>query len=206
MPTTELHNIFSRARLDDRQVTELIGICRGLTADGVVNAAEAEFLQTWLVANAGITDNPVVCNLLQRISAMLKDSVLGEEESKELSETLSRFTGGKLELGELLKSCTLPLDDPPPELVFPGSHFCFTGTFAFGPRKDCEAAVERLGGVSGSLTLKTNYLVIGAYATESWSQSSYGRKIERAVEMKSDGCPIEIIGEAHWAEYVRSTA
>lgn len=204
MPTDEMHSVFNKARLDDRQVTELVGLCRGLIADGAVSDGEAKLLQTWLAANAGVTGNPVVCNLLKRISAMLKDGHLDDDEAVELYETLSKFTGGKLELGEVLKSTELPFDEPLPDLKFVGSRYCFTGTFAFGPRKDCDAAVERLGGIPCSLTLKTNYLVVGQYATESWIQSTYGRKIERAVEMKSEGHLIAIVGEAHWVQYLRS--
>ncbi len=205
MPETALHNVFSRARLDDRQISELIGICRGISADNDVNDAEAAYLRTWLAAHSEITHNPVVANLLQHISALLKHDVLGPDERKELAETLAHFTGDKVELGEVLKSNSLPLDVPAPDLEFPGSLFCFTGTFAFGTRKDCESAVERLGGVTGSLTQKTAYLVVGVYATDSWMQSTYGRKIERALEFKSAGSPLAIVGESHWAKFVTRT-
>jgi len=198
MSDEALHNVFSRARLDDRQINELIGICRGVAADDVVNAQEASFLQSWLAGHAAVTANPVVCNLLQHISVHLRDGALNQEERKELAETLARFTGEKVELGEVLKATTLPLDSPPPEVTFPGSQFCFTGTFAYGTRRDCEQAVEKLGGRAGSLTQKTNYLVVGVYATDSWMHSSYGQKIEHALQMKTKGVPIAIIGESHW--------
>jgi len=200
--TTELHRVFSRARLDDRLVNELIGLSHGIIADGAVNQREAEYLQKWLVANVGVSDNPIVANLLHRVNDMLRDCVLDPEESAELLETLRRFSGGDFELGELLKSTSLPLDSPPPEISFDQTKFCFTGTFAFGSRRDCEDAVERLGASAGSLAMKTDYLVVGTYATESWIHSSYGRKIERAVEMKQEGSPISIVGEPHWLEYV----
>ncbi len=200
--TTELHRIFSRARLDDRQVNELLGLAHGIIADGVVTQQEAEYLQKWLVANAGVSNNPVVANLLQRVNQMLSDRILDAEESRELLETLTKFSGGDFELGEVLKSSSLPLDEPPPEILFDQTRFCFTGTFAFGSRRECEDAVEKRGASAGSLTLKTDYLVIGTYATESWIHSSYGRKIERAAEMKEEGVPISIIGEAHWVEHL----
>jgi NAD-dependent DNA ligase len=201
--SNEMHNIFGHLRLDDRQEAELIGVSRGLIADGVVNELEAEFLEKWLVATAGITGNPIIGNLLRRVKAMLVDRALDADETRDLFETLERFTGGAPELGEVLKSTTLPLDDPPPEIHFNSARFCVTGTFAFGPRRECEAAIQRLGGICGSLTLKTNYLVVGIYATESWSHSAYGRKIEKAVEMKQGGHLIGIVGEQHWIKYVR---
>ena len=199
----DLHRIYGKARLNDRQINELIGLAHGLIADGEVNQAEAEYLQKWLVANRDVSDNPITANLLCRGNALLGDWILGNEESTELFETLQKFSGGNFELGEVLKSCELPLDDPPPPITCPSKNFCFTGTFAFGTRKDCEAAVEKLGGKCGSLTQRTNFLVIGVYATGSWKHSSYGLKIENAVKMKQDGVPIAIIGETHWVDAIR---
>jgi NAD-dependent DNA ligase len=205
MPS-ELHSIFSRARLDDRQINELIGLARGLIADGTVNQAEAEYLQKWLAANIGVTGNPVIGNLYHRVNEMLADNRLDADESKELCETLTKFSGGDFELGEVLKSSTLPLDEPPPDVLFENKRFCFTGTFAYGCRKDCEIAVEQLGAEAGSLTQKTNYLVIGIYATESWMHSTFGRKIERAAEMRGEGLPISLIGEQHWVSALKQFA
>jgi NAD-dependent DNA ligase len=202
--TDELHRIYGKARLNDRQINELIGLAHGLIADGNVNKSEAEYLQKWLVANREVSDNPITANLLCRVNAMLADGILDTEESQELFDTLQKFSGGDFELGEVLKSCALPLDEPPPQVICPQKTFCFTGTFAFGTRKDCEAAVEKLGGRCGSLTRKTNFLVVGIYTTDSWKHSSYGLKIENAVNMKREGVPICIVSEIHWVDSVRA--
>jgi NAD-dependent DNA ligase len=101
-----------------------------------------------------------------------------------------------------LKATSLPLDVPAPEIRFEDTDFCFTGTFAYGCRDDCDRVVENLGGRCGSLTLKTDFLVIGIYATGSWIHSPYGRKIERAVEMKEAGDSIRIVGEQHWSKSI----
>lgn len=196
--SSAIQRMFNRARIDDRQVNELIGLAHGLIADGKVSQAEAEHLQKWLTANAAVRENPVVLTLLRRVDEMLHDNFLDEDESRELLETLTSFTGGDLELGEVLKSTSLPLDAPPPPIDFYDTRFCFTGTFAFGSRRDCEGAVKELGATAGSLTLGTDYLVIGVYATDSWAHSSYGRKIEKAVQMRDDGRPVAIVGEQHW--------
>lgn len=197
---SKLHTIFNRARIDDRQINELLGISQGLIADGVLNQKEVEFLQKWLVARQASSSNPVVGNLLQRVTDMLSDGVIDDSERKELFETLERFSGGDFELGELQKSTSLPLDQPQPPISFPDQTFCFTGTFAFGGRKACEAAIAERAGRCGSVTRRTDYLVIGVYATDSWAHSSYGRKIEKAVGLRSAGAPLKIIGEDHWVE------
>lgn len=193
-----LHTAYGRARLDDRQVNELIGLAHGIIADGRTNQAEAEYLQKWLAANGHVTENPLITTLLQRVSIYLKDGILDATESEELFETLKAFTGGEFELGEAQKATTLPLCNPPPHIQYFAKRFCFTGTFAFGQRKECEEAVLDRGGSVGGISRKTDYLVIGMYATDSWAHSAYGRKIEEAVGLRSAGHPVRIIGEQHW--------
>jgi hypothetical protein len=34
------------------------------------------------------------------------------------------------------------------------------------------------------------------------AQSTFGRKIEKAAEMRSQGLPIAIVGERNWVEYI----
>src|SRR6266487_604227 len=162
----EFYNRVGGDRITSRQIDELIGIARGLVADGQINQPEVEFLQKWLAANAIISDQPVIRVLYRRVNQMLADNVLDEEEKIELLDTLNSFSSRDFELGEVLKSSSLPLCDPPPQLTFIDQRYCFTGTFNFGQRKECEAAVERLGALAGSLTQKTNVSVVGIYATD----------------------------------------
>lgn len=197
---SQLHVLFNRRSIIDRQVEELIGLARGIVADGVVHPAEAEMLFRWLSANRAVADNGVIAKLYDRLDDVMADGFLDAEEASSLLDTLSNFCGSWSERGELMKATTLPLDVPPPVIDFVGQSFCFTGTFAFGQRKHCEAATASRGGICGTLTRSTNYLVIGSYATDSWAHSAYGRKIEKAMEMKRKQAPIKIVGEAAWAE------
>jgi hypothetical protein len=87
----ELHRIYGRARLDDRQINELIGLAHGLIADGEVNPKEADYLHKWLVSNCDVRDNPVTANLYRRVREMFADGVIDAEECKEPFETLKSF-------------------------------------------------------------------------------------------------------------------
>lgn len=198
----KFYNQVGGDRIASRQIDELIGIARGISADGVLNQAEADFLQKWLAANYTISDQPVIRTLYSRVSEMLSDGFLDPEESADLLETLNRFSNLDFELGEVLKSTSLPLCEPQPNLVFEGNLYCFTGTFNYGQRKHCEEAVVLRGGACGSLTRKTNVLVIGMYATESWKHSSFGNKIMKACEMRDDRLPISIVSEQHWVKHL----
>jgi NAD-dependent DNA ligase len=189
-------------RINSRQIDELIGIARGLAADGSLNQGEVEFLQKWLAANLDISDMPVTRVLYQRVNEILADGIADQDECSELLDTLERFSSGNFELGEVLKATTLPLCDPAPKLSFLGVSYCFTGTFNFGQRKFCEQAVLERGGNCGSLRKSTDVLVIGAYATSSWKHSSFGNKIVQACEWRDAGMPISIVSEKHWLSYL----
>lgn len=204
MPDNELLNVFNRERIDDRQVAEVIGIAHGIIADGKVNQTEVEYLQKWLASRVHITGNPVVRLLHDRVQAIMADGIVDDDEARDLMDTLVAFAGGDFEMGEPGKASSLPLCNPAPKMQFYGAPICFTGTFGFGSRKDCESAALALGAEPGNLTSKTRYLVIGTYATDSWSQSAFGRKIEKAVDLRTAGKPINIVGEAHWIEQMRA--
>jgi NAD-dependent DNA ligase len=196
------YNQVGGPRISSRQIDELIGLARGIAADGTINQAEAEFLQKWLAANADISDQPVIHTLYRRVNDVLADGMLDADEAGDLLGTLNAFSNRDFELGEVLKATSLPLCSPPPTVAFSGLKYCFTGTFNFGGRRECEAAVTDRGGTAGSLTQKTNVLVIGVYATESWKHSSFGNKIIKATEMRGDGVPISIVSEEHWTRFL----
>lgn len=197
-----LRNRLGADRITSRQIDELIGLARGLAADGDLNQKEVEFLQKWLAANLIISDQPLIRTLYNRIEAILADGVVDDDEKGTLLETLNSLSDRDFELGEVLKPSSLPLCDPAPALRFAGRTYCFTGTFIFGQRKDCEAAIAQRGGLAGSLTQRTDVLVIGAYATDSWKHSTFGNKIIKAATWRDEGRPITIVSEQHWSAHL----
>ena len=191
-----------KKRLEDRQMDTLVGLSKGIIADGVVNQKEAKFLLNWLqTSKVGETENPYINALVERISEMLDDGLLDNEEAEELFEALKTFTGEIPEESEVMKP-SLPLSDPPPQVVFENRIFVFTGTFIYGPRARCKEAVEsKKGETSSSLTQKVDYLVIGSYVTSSWKHESYGNKIEKAIRYREKhGSRPAIICEDHFVQ------
>ena len=194
----DLFTKFNRKSIDDRQIDTLIGISKGLVADGKVDQSEAEFLLSWLIQSRQNTDNPIIINLLSKVESMLDDGVLDSGESAELLCLLQKINGETSEIGELAKTTSLPIDRPLPPLTFKGMEFLFTGTCAYGTRKQCQAAIESLGGTSAKgVTKKLNYLVLGTYVTDSWVHETYGRKIEKAMKYRDEGVPLVIVTEEH---------
>lgn len=202
--SNELHNLYNSDRLGSRECDELIGLARGLLADRQLVDSEVHYLYTWLHQHAGICDQPLFAGLLSSIKSTLSDGFIDDDERKELFDTLSQLTGPYLEGGELLQPTSLPLTKPAPPLFFNARRYCFTGTFMYGQREECEKAVFALGGECASLTKKTDYLVIGTYITESWKHSICGNKILRAVELQEQGSEIAIVNESHWRDCLRN--
>ncbi|WP_373073115.1 BRCT domain-containing protein [Sulfurimonas sp.] len=195
----EIFTKFNRKDIQDRQIDTLVGLSKGLIADGKVNQSEAEFLLSWLVQNRNTTDNPIIHNLLEKVDSMLEDGILDSEESTELLGILQLISGEKSELGESFKTTSLPINNPMPQVAFEGASFLFTGTCAYGTRKQCQEAIESLGGINAKGVTKTlNYLILGTYVTDSWAHESFGRKIEKAMDYRDNGVPLIIITEEHW--------
>jgi hypothetical protein len=56
------------------------------------------------------------------------------------------------------------------------------------------------------VTLRTSFLVIGTFGSEDWAHSSFGRKIEKAMDLRRRGVSsIRIVGEDHWATALSAT-
>ncbi|RRH72005.1 BRCT domain-containing protein [Falsigemmobacter faecalis] len=193
---------FLGQRINEKQTHEVIGLARGLLADGHLSDHEIHFLHKYLVASEAAQTNPLVSRLVQRVKEAVADGLISEEERTDLTAIMTSLTANDFELGEVLKATSLPLCVPAPALNFTDARISFTGTFVFGKRHECETAAAALGAICGNLTQKTRYLVIGEYATESWKFSSFGNKIMQAAEWRDRGVPINIVSEQHWRKYL----
>lgn len=198
---------YNRKQRHDRSLDELLGLAKGMAADGVINQLEAEFLHKWLVKNNDLNSTWSVNVINERVRHMLCDGVLDQEEQQELFGLICSFTG-QIPVEQELEnmSSSLPLDDPPPSLTFNGSVYCFTGSFASGTRTDCHQATIKMGGeIKTSVSKKIDFLVIGVIGSRDWVHTSYGRKIEYAAQLRQDGHGIAIVSEDHWARHVYGT-
>lgn len=196
---------FHAARVSTRTVDELIGLSKGIIADGVVNEAEAAALVRWLEENYHLASDDFVVQMLgKRVACMLEDGVIDEEERTELFDILSAVSGNDTQ--SMTASSSLPLDAPKPSVKFYERNFVLTGKFASGTRKFCQSLVHDLGGIpQKGVSLQTNYVVIGEIGSRDWKHSSYGTKIMKAVEYRErPNTSIAIISEEYWAECIRT--
>lgn len=185
-----------------RDISEMLGLVKGLLADGLLVDSEILAMKQWLAAHRDVESEWCVRTLSTRIKNILADGKITEEERSDLYDTLNQLTGGGIGVicGEPLAT-GLPVQKEHPEVSFRGRIFVFTGKFAFGPRKKCEEVTAMAGGVCRPrVTNNTDYLVIGTFASRDWIEASYGTKIESAVEKRDQGRSVTVINEDCWAE------
>lgn len=198
---------YRNQEVKDRNIDELIGISRGIVADNKVNKDEAIFLIDWLETHFDLIDlNTYPINkIYDRVKRALEDGFIDQEESNDLKELLKSFTGDKPIVEQVASmSSTLPICNPAPAVEFENKSFCMTGVFTIGTRTSVENIIVDFGGkIQKSPGLKTDYLIIGILGSGDWIHSSYGRKIEKAVEIRDViGKGIKIISEEHFIKYI----
>lgn len=186
------------ARLVRRDIDQLLGICEFALQDGVVDRSEAEAILEWLNRHRSCLDTWPASVLYDRLRAVLKDGVVDGDEQRELLSLVMRISRPANEQGDRAAS-HLPVDNPVPPIDFEGRRFCLTGVFDYGSRDECKAAIEERGGlITGSVSKKLDYLVIGNVGSDAWLHASFGTKIAKAVEYRDAGAPIKILAENDW--------
>jgi hypothetical protein len=204
-PHGQPYNIrFNRARRAERDLSEFLGLAKGVLADGTVTSAEADMVRGWTVAHHDAVEQWPLNLLSQRLKRIYADGRIDDAERVELTEILTSIVGGTagIVLGEDA-STELPIDPPPHTLVWSGSVVVFTGKFAIGTRAECERVAGVLGATcDSSLTKRTDYLIIGTFGSRDWVHTSFGRKIQKAVDLRGSGRKPLIVAEEHWVSSI----
>jgi hypothetical protein len=180
---------------------QLSGICLGILADGKVTDEEAVAFRKWANEFAAVNQGWPFDVIVDRVEAVFADKVVTDEEREDLAAIMREIIGQDCDSPiERDRSTHLPFDDSDLEIEFDGREFIPTGRFAFGSRRKIEALIVSHGGVFQDKmpTLSTSYLVVGEFVSRDWISTQYGRKIERAIELRDKhGCPA-IVCEKHF--------
>ena len=191
-----------------RCIDELIGLCKGIVADGRVDPNEVEFLHSWLEENRQVVELWPANVLAERLKQIYADGVIDEEEQLALAHLLAKLTGVVPGVSDAQAMATrLPVDDPAPAVAFEGKSFCLTGRFVFGSKSKCNRVIEEKGGLwQAQPTPETDYLVIGALGNPNWPHSAFGEKVERVLQQRGQGGRTRIISEEHWTFFFNGPA
>ena len=187
------------------RVDELIGFLSGIASDGVLNDQEVKALSDWLDQNETIKETWPAIVVVKRLSNILEDEIVSEEERQDLLLTVNQVTGANIEEdGISYEASTEVWEDTIDSLTVAGSTFCLTGDFVTGDRQSVDTMIKIQGAeTSSSVNKNVDYLVIGTLASSDWLYTSHGRKIEKALLLKREGNDILIITERTLLKFTR---
>jgi hypothetical protein len=102
--------------------------------------------------------------------------------SAALRKALVDFTGCDLDSGVVDGLSTrLPIDNMD-TVCIKDKVFCLTGVFIAGKRSVVEGLIQSAGGIiTGGITKKLDFLVVGTLSSRDWKFSSYGRKSRKPL-------------------------
>lgn len=179
----------------------LHGILGGIVSDGQVTEEELCGLSTWLQDHEHLKTCWPYDEIDSLIVGVMKDRKIDSKEHALLKAFFSEFTALMddrtitspviSEGANILGLCAVC-----PEIDFSASSFCFTGASSRYTRIELAAMIERLGGTfAPNVTKNVKYLIIGADGNPCWAYACYGRKVEKAVELRKSGVRIQLVHE-----------
>lgn len=161
---------------------ELLGMLKGITADGEISAREAANLLDWIDDHEEIASDRAVAPIFSILSESLQDGRISEEEHEAIKGAIRSF---------------LSPADGCCGIEFEGKSFVLSGDFLHGSKKDVEAFIVSKGGeVAKGVSKKVSYVVIGDAGSERYAFGNYGSKAKKALELKSKGVPIDVVHES----------
>ena len=189
---------FDQTTADLQRLHAILG---GIVSDGQVTEDELRGLSAWLQDHEHLKTCWPYDEVDSLIVGVMKDQKIDPEEQAMLKAFFSEFTAVMDD-----RSITSPVVSEGanivglcavcPEIEFQASTFCFTGASSRYTRKELAATVERLGGtVAPNVTKAVRYLIIGSDGNPCWAYACYGRKVEKAVELRKSGVRVLLIHE-----------
>ncbi|MDH5760834.1 MAG: BRCT domain-containing protein [Gemmatimonadota bacterium] len=200
-PATHASVLRDTLRLEGA-LSEMVGMIRGVVADGSISGDEARRLRDWVDRHPTLADRWPANLLARRLERIFADGRMDALERSHLQSILERLVdrspGG---YGPGDAGSDLPLTRPPPGITFEARTFVFAPKMAYGPIHLCEQEVVRLGGkTEATVSRRTDYLVIGEIAAMDWDQRSFGHFVDQAVQYRARGADIAIVTESHWID------
>lgn len=190
---------------NEKCINELIGILKGISCDDKITPKEFDFIDDWIDSHTHLTDTWPVDLLTVRIKEIKDDGIVTESEREDFLEILKKITGTHFsDDGAVSGNVAEVWFDNVNNLTYKGKKICFSGTFLSGNRSHCEAQALSLGATtSKTITLDLDVLILGSTAAKDWRFSSHGRKIEKAMKLKSEGKNIIILSESCWLKSIK---
>lgn len=189
---------FNAATADMQKLHALVA---GIAADGEISIEELKGLSAWLSNHEHLKRCWPYDEIESLVTSVLVDKKIDPEEHKVLMRFFSEFVSildsttivspAFLEGTNIVGLCAVC-----PDIAFSDAVFCLTGQSYKYTRSEFEGLIASLGGKTASgVSKKVNYLVVGSDGNPCWAYACYGRKVEKAVELRRAGHSIVIVHE-----------
>ncbi len=174
----------------------LMGLLSGYAADAVITPAEAQHLLQWADDWQHLRGLWPFDECESIVTWMIARGRITEDAAHLLEMSTWLPIGGA------------PPTDPPaltlagvctsnPDITFADRQFVFTGESAKCPRSEMEGHVlRREGRAHPNVTLKTDYLIVCDEGNPHWAFCCYGRKVEKAYQLRREGHRVSIVHES----------
>lgn len=189
---------FDQTTADIQRLHAMLG---GIASDGTITEEELRGLSNWLSEHEHLKTCWPYEEVGSLITGVLSDKKIDSIEQQFIKELFTEFTSildnktivsPKITVnGNVMGLCAVC-----PDITFLGSKFCFTGTSYKYTRPQLSELVKKFGGeVVNSISAKLDYLIIGADGNPCWAYACYGRKVEKAIELRKAGSHLLLIHE-----------
>lgn len=184
----------------------LLGLLAGLSTDAEIGDAEIRTLMAWVAEWSHLAGLWPYDEIHAIANAVLADGTVTSEEVQHLRALEQQFPiAGRV--GETLPVLVGGVCAVSPRIVFDSKTFVLTGESSRSPRAEIESRVRHSGGIAEPrVTQRTDYLIVGADGSPYWAFACYGRKIERAYELRKEGHPVVIAHENDFWKAVDATS
>lgn len=189
---------FNEVTADLQRLHAIVG---GIASDAAITVSELRGLSDWLADHEHLQRCWPYEEIGSLVTSVLADGQISLEEHTVVQQFFSEFLAvldnrtitspGVLQGGSMVGLCAVC-----PEISVSGSSFCFTGKSTRYTRTAFSRLIASLGGkpIDG-VTRDLDYLIIGADGNPCWAYACYGRKVEKAVELRKAGHRLLIVHE-----------
>lgn len=194
----DLEQYYDDATVDTQR---LHGVIAGIASDGRIELDEVIAFRDWLNDHDHLSGLWPFEEISSVVRQVLADNVIDEEEHALLLNLFTAFVRDEdkraldlpfNELGKRLSGICAHC----PTVTFAEHSFCFTGASERGTRTELRHQVERWGGeFHPNVRSATDFLIVCGLGNDSWAYECYGRKVEKAMEMRRRGSSIMVVHE-----------
>jgi NAD-dependent DNA ligase len=185
-------------------IQQLEGILQGVLADNELSDEEIIQLAKWIDDHVFLKGTYPFDEVNSLLASTLEDGIITDDERQILFAYFANFVDTRMsyninefDIKALQNKYSVSgICAVCPEITFENKTFCFTGASAKGTRNEIAKIIINKGSIfNNNVTKKTDYLIIGGEGNPCWAFSCYGRKVEKAVQLRKEGSTIVIVHE-----------